>query len=336
MRIEGPPTGEVVSATPIRSASSTNRVGLLLSIGSGLTFSVATVSAAKALSDGTSVAVVGALRLLVACSCLWLVRVATRGRGGPARSLPGRLRATLLLIGLLNAAQVALLYKSVDELSPALAILLLYAYPTIVAILAVVFLKERLTRTKVVAVTLTVGGSALIVGSPAGHVSVVGVLCGCAAALSLALYIILAARLRSATTSLIQASWQQAGACVGFLPVLLTGASSGGGSGLAWAMLVGVASGSAAVMFLGAIKRLTPITASTVSSIEPVSTAGLSALLVDERYSGIQLAGGVLVVASVLIVARTVGRTPTHFRRARRDEPGVMIGSEWPATRARR
>jgi drug/metabolite transporter (DMT)-like permease len=186
-----------------------------------------------------------------------------------------------------------------------------------VAILAVVFMKERLTRTKVVAVLLTVAGSALIVGRPHGHVTALGVICGCAAALSLALYIIFAARLAPRAPSLTQASWIQTGACIAFLPFLATGASSGGGAGLGWAVLVGAASGSAGVMFLSGIKLITPITASTASSIEPVSTAALSAVLVGERFTATQLAGGALVVASVLIVARAVGRPPTEVAVSR-------------------
>lgn len=296
------------NVTVLPPAHAINRVGVLLSLCSGLTFSVANVAAAKALSHGTSVPVIGTLRLVIGCSCIWLLRVATQ-RCAPAVPLPGRLRGLLLAVGLLTTAQVALLYKSIEQLSPALAILLLYAYPTLVAILAVAFMKERLTRTKVAAVLLTVAGSALIVGAPEGRVTAVGVACGCAAALALAVYIVFAARLAPLAPALTQASWLQTGACVGFLPFLITGVSSGGSSGLVWAIVVGASSGSAAVMFLAGIKRLTPITASTASSIEPVSTAALSAVLVDERFSGAQLAGGVLVVASVLIVARTVGRS---------------------------
>jgi drug/metabolite transporter (DMT)-like permease len=50
--------------------------------------------------------------------------------------------------------------------------------------------------------------------------------------------------------------------------------------------------------------------ASTLSTVEPVVTVGLAAVVLDERIAAVQLAGGALILAAVLLLARATGRDP--------------------------
>jgi drug/metabolite transporter (DMT)-like permease len=58
----------------------------------------------------------------------------------------------------------------------------------------------------------------------------------------------------------------------------------------------------AMLAFFAGLKRTGPSTAAILSTFEPVVTTALAALALGESLSGAQLAGGVLVLASVVVL----------------------------------
>ena len=281
-------------------------IGLGCAVSSGLLFSVSTVSASKALADGLPVGLVTGARLAIGCLLLWAASLVA-GR----QKIPGRTKLRLMAVGVLTAAQVFFLYQSVARISASLAVLLLYSYPSLVALLSAVFLRERLGGIKLAAVATSLAGTLLIVGLPSGQVTLTGCLFGLGAGLALAVYIVLASRAARGVATLTASAWLQLGATIAILPVLLTLSGSSprlGGAG--WVVVVGLASGLAATLFLGGVQRLTPTVASIASTIEPVSTAALAAAILGVTLTVIQLAGGLLIVAALLIISLAGVRQP--------------------------
>jgi drug/metabolite transporter (DMT)-like permease len=83
---------------------------------------------------------------------------------------------------------------------------------------------------------------------------------------------------------------------------LRPGALSGAGFG--WLAAIALVSTVAAVsLFFAGLRRVGPTTASIVSTAEPVTTVVLAFLVFGESLTGVQLAGGALVVGAVLVLS---------------------------------
>jgi len=75
------------------------------------------------------------------------------------------------------------------------------------------------------------------------------------------------------------------------------------GRGVGWAAAIAVVSTVMPLAFLFAgLARIGPTTASIVSTIEPPVTVGLAFLVLGETLGAIQLAGGALVLAAVVML----------------------------------
>jgi drug/metabolite transporter (DMT)-like permease len=75
---------------------------------------------------------------------------------------------------------------------------------------------------------------------------------------------------------------------------------------------------------LAGISRVGPSTAGILMTAEPVLTVALASLVLDERLGPLQLAGGLLVVAAVIVLqlrARTLPRR--EYDRGVSEEPGL-------------
>ena len=81
-----------------------------------------------------------------------------------------------------------------------------------------------------------------------------------------------------------------------------------------WAAVVAIALVSTVVAittFFAGMARLGATDASTLSTLEPVVTVALAAAVLGERISAVQLAGGGLILAAVIVLARApAGGTP--------------------------
>ena len=78
-------------------------------------------------------------------------------------------------------------------------------------------------------------------------------------------------------------------------------------SAAGWAAVAGIALVStvaAITLFFAGLARIGPTQASTLSTIEPVFTIVLAALLLGERIEMIQAIGGVLILGAVVMLAR--------------------------------
>jgi drug/metabolite transporter (DMT)-like permease len=75
-----------------------------------------------------------------------------------------------------------------------------------------------------------------------------------------------------------------------------------------WLAVVAIALVStvgAITLYFAGLERVGPTRAATLSTLEPVVTVTLAALVLREAIAAVQVAGGVLILAAVALIARS-------------------------------
>lgn len=282
--------------------------GLGLVACSALCFAALTVLTQLAHRAGVSVATLVAARFALAAIVFWPLALALR------RPLPSR-RDALLALGLGTAycADSALLFASLSHTKAALVDLLFFTYPALVAVGAVVLRRERWSGGRAAAIAATLLGTGLVIGGGADGLQLHGVSLALAAAVLYAGYALAAQTLLTRIDAVV-------------LVALVTGSAAAtaaaGGVALgqlhaptgahALALLAAIGLGATVVgigTFLAGIARLGAARASITSSIQPALTALLAFLTFGDRLRPAQLAGGALVLVTIIILERRPARS---------------------------
>lgn len=255
-----------------------------------------------ALGAGAGVWALVAWRFAIAAAAVWAVLGLT---GRPAPS-PGRWPGLALLGGLYAVSGTGFL-ASLELISAGVATLLFFTYPAVVVLAGAALLDEPLGRHRGVALVLTVGGCALTAGA-GGGADPIGVGLALLATLAIATYVLASRRalrespaVGSAAVILTVTATITAG-----VAVVQGGIDLGGGTeAVTWTVLTGlVGTAFPVTMFLVALQHLDAGKVALYSTVEPVITVLLAAAVLGERMTGLQLAGGALVVAGVAWLRR--------------------------------
>jgi drug/metabolite transporter (DMT)-like permease len=290
----------VTAALPLTPAR--RRVlGVGLAALSAVSFGVMPVLAKMAYEDGAEPVGVLAVRFAVAAGLLFVLARLRRERVPRDRRLP-----VLVGLGAVGYAGMSLCYfSSFQRLSAGLGALLLYFYPALVVVLSAVALRQRTRPAALACAGVATAGTVLTIG-PVGGGQTLGVVLGLAAALLYATYIVVSSRVEGVGPFAMAATVLGAGAVVLCLLAALTrpGLPT---RAVAWAAVVGVAvlGGVVAVTaFFAAIALIGPSDASVVSTVEPVVSIALAAVVLGERLGPLQLVGGAVVLLAVGTLAR--------------------------------
>lgn len=252
-------------------------------------------------ADGLDTFTLLFLRFIFAASVMTLILVLRR------EPFPrGRVLAQLIGMGALGYAGQSFSYLSaIKYASAGLVALLLYLYPMFVFILSVIFLREKVTWPKALALTLAIAGAALTANPQGGQM--LGIFYAILAAVIYSVYIIVGAGVMK-QVSAIQSSlviFTSAAAVYGTL-TLVNGAhfpqSSSGWWSLAGIVIVATVIPVAA--FLAGLERIGPTNASLLSTLEPVVTVLLAAWLFGERLEALAIIGGALILVAVVVLTR--------------------------------
>lgn len=219
--------------------------------------------------------------------------------------------ARLMLMGGAGYFGQSLCYVTAIQYAPAgLVALLLYLYPTFVTILSAIFLKEKLTRTKIIALVLASVGTALTVApqeGAAGSEQWIGIGLAVLAAAIYSVYILVGTQVMKRVSVVQSSSVIMTSAAVSFgLAMAVNGpqlptAFSG------WAAILAIVIISTLLpilLFLDGLNRIGPVNASMLSTLEPVVTVLLAVWLLNETLRPVSLLGGALILAAVLILTR--------------------------------
>ena len=286
------------------------RFGVLMVVVSSVAFGMMPLFARLAYGEGVSTISLLFFRFGIAAIVMTAV-VALRGDRFPrGASLVG----LSLMGGVGYVGQAYSFFSAMTLANVGLAVILLYLYPTIVAVLSVVFFRERLTPLRATAVGAAFVGTVLTVG-PQLDARPLGILFGVASAVLYSGYIMVGTKALKNTSPLSGSVIVMASA--GIVLGALTAAQglTVPTSFVGWTGILGVAIIStvfAVTLFLVGITAIGPTNASVLSTFEPVTAVVLAALFLNEPIGVSVVAGGALILGAAIILARTSDHPATR------------------------
>lgn len=275
--------------------------GVLLALLSAASFSSLGLFAKLIYAEGFSVPQALAWRFTVAALVLWSITIA---RGSWRRPL--RQYRDAFLLGFLGfSPQAGMFFMTVRYLDPGLATLLLYLYPSFVVIFGALFMGVVPRKAQVLAVCLSLTGCAMTLWTR-GSYPLIGYLWGLAVAILYAVYLVVGEKVVSRLDPLFATTNLMSGAALVYWTVTLAGGTMKvPGSALAIAGVLGIGTMASVVPILtlfASIRRIGAADASLVSTVEPLFTIVLSALILGERLTAMQLTGGAVILGAVLVL----------------------------------
>lgn len=231
------------------------------------------------------------------------------------RTLDRRGRASLATAATMGLVLNVCIFIAFGRITIALALMLFYTYPALVAAVGVLLGRDRLTPPKLAALVLASAGVLLVlVGSLAATsgitVDLLGVLLGLGAAVSQTVFVTVSrsgfGRLPAAGATLVVLATSAVGGAVFAVAV-------GGGASLVaplasheswpYALFAGVLGAALpSFLFLTAIQRIGGTRTGILMLWEPVVGVVLAALLLGEPLLPLQLAGGGMVIGAALLL----------------------------------
>jgi drug/metabolite transporter (DMT)-like permease len=292
-------------------------MGSLLCLLSAVAFGAMAIFGKYAYEAGVDVGALLLIRFALAAAILVVVAAAI----GALRNLSRKAVISGLLMGAIGyATQAGLYFLALERMDASLLSLLLYTYPALVTAAAIVLRREQATKRKAAALAIATAGTALVLaGAGTGALDPLGTLMGVGAALAYTAYILTGDRVVTGVPPLALAALVTTGATATFaVTALATGGPDLGFAAEGWGWLGAIALVStvfAIITFFAGLARVGPSTASILSTLEPVVTVSLAALAFNEELAGVQLAGGVLVLGTVVVLNAPGGRAILARRR---------------------
>ncbi len=285
-------------------ATSSNRwLGPLLIVISGIAFGALPIFARLAYAAGATPTTVLLLRFALAAIVMVFVMIGRKIPFPRGRTLLG----LILMGGLGYVGQSFAYFTALTMASAGLVALLLYLYPAIVTLLAALIFKERLTFAKMGAVLLALVGTVLTIG-PTGGGRTLGILLGIASAVIYSTYILAGSRITARAGSIPSSTIVMIAAAIVFSGIVTVQGPAFPVTLLGWVAIAAIALVStvlAIVAFFTGLERIGPSRASTISTVEPVVSVVLAALVLGESFNALQMVGGSLIVVAAVICSLT-------------------------------
>lgn len=300
-------------------------VGIGLVVVSAVGYGSGSVLAAPIYATGIDWLTLVGWRFLVGATLGWIWVLASSERRAAARRMPRRQVLVALALGALFTGNAGTYYAGLETVPAALAGVLVYTYPVIVAVLSLRFATRLPGRRPWVALGLAVVGSALALGGIDVRTAppISGLILVWASALIYSVWIILSARLsgerRDRVGSDAPAASEPAGNAAVTTALMMSATASvyavaavAVGRPLdprsvpadAWPLLVAVglvASFLAIQTFYAGARRIGAAKAALVATVEPPIIVVLAWLILGQTLAPIQLAGAALIVVAVII-----------------------------------
>ncbi|MGZ4203430.1 MAG: DMT family transporter [Thermoleophilaceae bacterium] len=285
-------------------------------LASGAAFGAMAIFGKLAYGAGVNVGTLLAVRFALAAALFWTL-VAAGGHLRELRALSRRDLGIALALGACGyALQSGCYFAALERVDASLLSLLLYTFPSIVAAAAVALGRERMSARRLMALVLASGGLVLVLaGAGAGALDPLGVALGLAAALVYSTYILVSETVVGRVAPMPLSALVCTGAALsltagsGLLGQLRPGSVSLAGWG--WlACIAAISTVTAISLFFGGLSRVGPTSASILSTVEPVVTTLLAFLVFGETLSVVQVGGGALVLAAVVVLVMKPARMP--------------------------
>lgn len=269
----------------------------------------------------------------------WLLVSADRRRG--LRVLGRRPLIAAVALGLLYVGNSGTYYAGLETVSPSLAALIVYLYPALVAVISLRIGRRLQGRRAWLALLVALAGVALAVGGidPTAAPPLGGLLLILVSPTIYAVWIVLSARLSGEGTDSVGDAAPGGASVTAATALMMTATAAvywlgavGAGQRVmpaeippgAWLGLVGVGVLSTFVAiqtFYAGAQRIGAAQAALISTVEPIWTIALAALLFGIALTPIQLVGGALIILAVL-----AAQTGPAADRA--PQPAVRVADE--------
>jgi len=279
-------------------------MGPLLCLLSAAGFGAMAIFGKLAYDAGVGVGDLLLLRFALAAVLLLSLAAAT----GALRGVPRRSVLAGLGMGAIGyATQSGLYFAALERMDASLLALILYVYPALVLIGAIVLGRERASVRRISALLIALTGAALVlVGAVSGSLDALGTMMGFGAALAYTVYILAGDRIGVSVPPIALSAFVCLGATCTFA---LASAMHRGphltfdADGWGWVGAIAVVSTVAAILcFFAGLARVGPSAASILSTLEPLVTVALAAAAFGDSLGPVQQVGGALVLGAVLVM----------------------------------
>jgi drug/metabolite transporter (DMT)-like permease len=282
--------------------------GTALCLASASAFGAMGVFGRLAYDGGATVGTLLAVRFGLAATLCWALVLA----GRELRTVDRRDVIGAVALGVFGySAQAGAYFAALERIDPSQLALLVYTFPAIVAVAAVALGRERMDGRRLAALLFVSAGLVLVLaGSGIGERDALGTGLGLAAAVVYSGYILVSEGIAGRMPPRVLSALVCTGAAVSLTAGSLTVGELRPGelaiAGWGWLACLAVVSTVAAIgLFFAGLRRVGPTSASILSTVEPVVTVGLAFLVFGDVLGAVQLVGGAVVLAGVLVLRRS-------------------------------
>lgn len=254
--------------------------------------------------SGLSTSTLLLFRFVLGAIILWAVF----GFLGRLRLLSGRKLWIALSLGGLYGIMTGLFFWGLEYLSASLAAIIFYSYPVYVFVLSTVFLNERLTRAKLLALFAVGIGIRLTAGPSPGDVDTFGIGLVLVASVGYATYTTGSRVALASVDSEALVATVLLASTVSMIPFGLLFGGLTFPSGIdQWALIAGIGIVGTAIpifLYVHGLERIEASHASIIGTSEPVVTILLGISLLGEPITTTLVAGGAIILGGALLVQR--------------------------------
>ena len=244
-----------------------------------------------------------AIRFVLAAMGMW--GIALFLGQNPLRLERGRLLQLFALGFFVYTGQSTAYFLALQTLPASLCVLIVYIYPSLTVLAGWLFLRRAITRWHLTALVSSFLGIALLLGG-AQFAFAWALVFAIAAPVIYTTYILLGEKVMAGTPALGASAVIFTGAALAFCILAPIAGQVALPRGLAgWSVGVAIAvipTMVAISLFMAGLPRVGASRAALLSTIEPVVTVALAAVVLGERLTGVQAVGGLLVVLAVVVV----------------------------------
>jgi probable blue pigment (indigoidine) exporter len=263
-------------------------------------FTVSDVFAKLALQGGTDVLTLLAFRSVLGIGLVFIwLRV-----GESAIALSPRAKWISLGLGLLLTLNLLGVFKAIELVPVSIAILTYFVYPLLTGIIGAMTGVDRLTPIGAATAIVAFLGLALIIGANPADLAVVGLLAAIGGALCrTAMLLITRAALKGTDARLVTwyTLWSSMAVFVGLSLVTWNWHWPHSASG--WVAFIGIGfTTTAAILTLYvSTQRIGPFRTALYMNLEPFMTAVLSAIVIGDRLTPLQVLGGAVMITALCV-----------------------------------
>ncbi len=199
-------------------------------------------------------------------------------------------------------------FFALNYISASLTVVIFFLYPIYVTIISIVFLKDKLTKIKLICLIVSFVGIYIIVSPGNAQVNMTGIILSLIGGLLYAFYVVFLGYSNiKYTDSLTTGFYINLFAAFGMGTWAFTTQNfiyPINSQALMYSILLGLFASAVAIMaFFAGVKLIGAVKASIIANVEPLAAVILATVILSETLSMTQLFGGLLIIVAVITIS---------------------------------